>query len=394
MKRELLNKIYYVGVNDRQKTLFENMLPLPYGVSYNAYFIDDEKTVLVDTVEQPFAEQLLAQVQELLAGRQLDYLIVNHMEPDHSSGIKTLQAIYPNMQIIANAKTIDMLGGYYGIKDGFHVVKDGDSLNIGSRTLQFYFAPMVHWPEVMVTYSVEDKLLFSADAFGCFGTLDGAVLDTELNLEKYYTEMVRYYACIVGKYGAPVQTALKKLGGLDIKMICSTHGPVWTEHIGEVIGIYDRLSKYETEPGVVIAYGSMYGHTEEMAEMVARGAASITKNVVLHDVSRSDHSYILADIFRYKGFICGAPTYCGELYPNAATLLAKIKTRGVKNHEFGCFGSFTWANATAKPFEAFAEAMKWEITGYVEVKQAMTAEQAEALYELGRAVALKTMHNA
>jgi flavorubredoxin len=227
--------------------------------------------------------------------------------------------------------------------------------------------------------------------FGCFGTLDGAVLDTELNLDKYYTEMVRYYACIVGKYGAPVQTALKKLGGLDIKMICSTHGPVWTDHIGEVIGIYDRLSKYETEPGVVIAYGSMYGHTEEMAEMVARGAASVTKNVVLHDVSRSDHSYILADIFRYKGFICGAPTYCGELYPNAATLLAKIKTRGVKNHEFGCFGSFTWANATTKPFEAFAEAMKWEVTGYVEVKQAMTAEQAEALYELGRAVALKTI---
>ena len=392
--KNIKNSIFYVGVNDRTTHIFERLWSLRRGVSYNSYVIVDEKVAVIDTVEASSAGTFFGNIAEATGGRPVDYLIVNHMEPDHSSGIKTLQAIYPNMQIIANAKTVDMLGGYYGIKDGFHVVKDGDSLNIGSRTLQFHFAPMVHWPEVMVTYSVEDKLLFSADAFGCFGTLDGAVLDTELNLDKYYTEMVRYYACIVGKYGAPVQTALKKLGGLDIKMICSTHGPVWTDHIGEVIGIYDRLSKYETEPGVVIAYGSMYGHTEEMAEMVARGAASVTKNVVLHDVSRSDHSYILADIFRYKGFICGSPTYCGELYPNAASLLAKIKTRGVKNHEFGCFGSFTWANATTKPFEAFAEAMKWEITGYVEVKQAMTAEQAEALYELGRAVALKTMHNA
>lgn len=388
---KIADKIYYVGVNDRQKDLFENMLPLPYGVSYNSYLICDEKTVLVDTVEQPYAEQLLAMVQSLLGNRKLDYLIVNHMEPDHSSGMKTLRAIYPDMKIIANCKTIEMIGGYYGIRDGFLEVKDGESLSIGENTLSFHFAPMVHWPEVMVTYVAEKKLLFSADAFGCFGTLDGAVLDTRLNLDKYYTEMVRYYACIVGKYGSPVQMALKKLGALDIRMICSTHGPVWTEHIPETIAVYDRLSKYETGPGVVIAYGSMYGHTEQMAEMIARGAATVTKNVVLHDVSRSDASYILADIFRYNSLVIGSPTYCGELYPGVASLLAKIKTRGIRNHNFASFGSFTWADATCRAFCNFAEQMGWQSEGSVSVRQAMTDAQADELYELGEKIALKSI---
>ena len=388
MPIELADHIYYVGVNDRHKTLFENMLPLPYGVSYNAYLIDDEKTVLVDTVEQPYAEQLVDMVKSVLNGRQLDYLVVNHMEPDHSSGMKALRMMYPDMKIITNCKTIEMIGGYYGIKDGFVEVRDGESISIGKYTLSFHFAPMVHWPEVMVTYLAEKQLLFSADAFGCFGTLDGAVLDTDLNLDKYYTEMVRYYACIVGKYGAPVQTALKKLSGLDIKMICSTHGPVWTEHIADTVAVYDRLSRYETESGVVIAYGSMYGHTEQMAEIVARGAATVTKNVVLHDVSRSDHSYILADIFRYKGLIVGSPTYCNELYPGVNSLLANIKTRGVKNHSFGCFGTYTWADASMRGFAAFAEAMKWNIEASVDVKHSMTEEQEKALFELGKTIAI------
>ena len=392
---KITNDIKYVGVNDHKIDLFEGQYVVPNGMAYNSYVILDDKIAVMDTVDASFTHEWLDNLQNALNGKSPDYLIVQHMEPDHSANIANFVKAYPNAKIVSSVKAFAMMKQFFGtdFEDKQIVVKEGDTLTLGKHTLAFVGAPMVHWPEVMVTYSVEDKLLFSADAFGCFGTLDGAVLDTELNLDKYYTEMVRYYACIVGKYGAPVQTALKKLGGLEIKMICSTHGPVWTDHISEVIGIYDRLSKYETESGVVIAYGSMYGHTEEMAEMVARGAASVTKNVVLHDVSRSDHSYILADIFRYKGLICGSPTYCGELYPNVASLLAKIKTRGVKNHEFGCFGSFTWANATTKPFEAFAEAMKWEITGSIEVKQSMTAEQAEALYELGRAVALKTMHN-
>lgn len=391
MIRQLVNNIYYVGVNDRQKDLFENMLPLQYGVSYNSYLINDEKTVLVDTVEHPFVEQLINQVTSVLNGKPLDYLIVNHMEPDHSSGIKTLKLLYPDLQIILNAKTADMLNGYYGISDNLYIVKDGDTFSTGSKTLSFHFTPMVHWPEVMMTYVKEDELLFSADAFGCFGALNGAVIDSELDLIVHYNEMVRYYANIVGKYGLPVQNALKKLSGTPIKMICSLHGPVWKDEIAKVVGIYDTLSKYEAEPGVVIVYGSMYGHTEQMAEAVAEGAASITKNVKVYDVSRTNASYILADIFRYKGFICGSPTYCNELYPEINSLLAKIKTRGIKNREFGCFGSFTWAGATLKNFKAFAEEMKWDCVATPEIKQNMTEEQYKELYNLGRVIAEKTI---
>ena len=391
MIRQLVNNIYYVGVNDRQKDLFENMLPLQYGVSYNSYLINDEKTVLVDTVEHPFVEQLINQVTSVLNGKPLDYLIVNHMEPDHSSGIKTLKLLYPDLQIILNAKTADMLNGYYGISDNLYIVKDGDTFSTGSKTLSFHFTPMVHWPEVMMTYVKEDELLFSADAFGCFGALNGAVIDSELDLTVHYNEMVRYYANIVGKYGLPVQNALKKLSGTPIKMICSLHGPVWKDEIAKVVGIYDTLSKYEAEPGVVIVYGSMYGHTEQMAEAVAEGAASITKNVKVYDVSRINASYILADIFRYKGFICGSPTYCNELYPEINSLLAKIKTRGIKNREFGCFGSFTWAGATLKNFKAFAEEMKWDCVATPEIKQNMTEEQYKELYNLGRVIAEKTV---
>lgn len=391
MIRQLVNNIYYVGVNDRQKDLFENMLPLQYGVSYNSYLINDEKTVLVDTVEHPFVEQLINQVNSVLNGKPLDYLIVNHMEPDHSSGIKTLKLLYPDLQIILNAKTADMLNGYYGISDNLYIVKDGDTFSTGSKTLSFHFTPMVHWPEVMMTYVKEDELLFSADAFGCFGALNGAVIDSELDLTVHYNEMVRYYANIVGKYGLPVQNALKKLSGTPIKMICSLHGPVWKDEIAKVVGIYDTLSKYEAEPGVVIVYGSMYGHTEQMAEAVAEGAASITKNVKVYDVSRTNASYILADIFRYKGFICGSPTYCNELYPEINSLLAKIKTRGIKNREFGCFGSFTWAGATLKNFKAFAEEMKWDCVATPEIKQNMTEEQYKELYNLGRVIAEKTI---
>ncbi len=391
MIRQLVNNIYYVGVNDRQKDLFENMLPLQYGVSYNSYLINDEKTVLVDTVEHPFVEQLINQVTSVLNGKPLDYLIVNHMEPDHSSGIKTLKLLYPDLQIILNVKTADMLNGYYGISDNLYIVKDGDTFSTGSKTLSFHFTPMVHWPEVMMTYVKEDELLFSADAFGCFGALNGAVIDSELDLTVHYNEMVRYYANIVGKYGLPVQNALKKLSGTPIKMICSLHGPVWKDEIAKVVGIYDTLSKYEAEPGVVIVYGSMYGHTEQMAEAVAEGAASITKNVKVYDVSRTNASYILADIFRYKGFICGSPTYCNELYPEINSLLAKIKTRGIKNREFGCFGSFTWAGATLKNFKAFAEEMKWDCVATPEIKQNMTEEQYKELYNLGRVIAEKTI---
>lgn len=387
--KEIADKIYYVGVNDRQKALFENMWPLPYGVSYNSYLIVDEKTVLVDTVDVCYSDIFLKKIEDALAGRELDYLIVNHMEPDHAGSIRLLRHRYPGVQIVGNTKTFGMLAGFHGIKEGLYEVKEGDSLNIGNRSLTFYTAPMVHWPEVMVTYDATDKLLFSADAFGTYGALDGGVIDTEMNVEHFWEEMVRYYANIVGKYGSPVQMALRKLSGLEIQTICSTHGPVWRENIAKVVGIYDRLSRYEGEEGVVIVYGSMYGNTEQMAEAIASSLADNgVRNIVMHNVSKSPASYILKDIFKYKGLIVGSPTYSNQLFPEVDSLLTKIEMREVKNRYFGYFGSFCWAGAAVKRLCAFGEKMKWQTVGCpVEQKQGLIADKYEDCLALGKAMA-------
>ena len=387
--KEIANQIYYVGVNDRQKTLFENMWPLPYGVSYNAYLIVDEKTVLIDTVDVCYSDLFLKKVAEALQGRTLDYLIVNHMEPDHAGSIRLLRQQYPGVKIVGNTKTFGMLAGFHGITDGLYEVKEGDTLNTGVHQLSFYMAPMVHWPEVMVTYDATDKILFSADAFGTYGTLDGAVVDKDMDCSHYWDEMVRYYANIVGKYGNPVQRALQKLSALEIQTICSTHGPVWQEHVAKAVGIYDRLSRYEAEEGVVILYGSMYGHTEQMAEVIASALADQgVKRIVMHNVSKTPASYILADVFRYKGIIVGSPIYSNQLFPEVEAVLSKIELREVKNRLFGYFGSFSWAGAAVKRLAAFGEKMKWETVGTpAEQKQGMTAADHAACYALGKAMA-------
>ena len=387
--KEIANQIYYVGVNDRQKTLFENMWPLPYGVSYNAYLIVDEKTVLIDTVDVCYSDLFLKKVAEALQGRTLDYLIVNHMEPDHAGSIRLHRQQYPGVKIVGNTKTFGMLAGFHGITDGLYEVKEGDTLNTGVHQLTFYMAPMVHWPEVMVTYDATDKILFSADAFGTYGTLDGAVVDKDMDCSHYWDEMVRYYANIVGKYGNPVQRALQKLSALEIQTICSTHGPVWQEHVAKAVGIYDRLSRYEAEEGVVILYGSMYGHTEQMAEVIASALADQgVKRIVMHNVSKTPASYILADVFRYKGIIVGSPTYSNQLFPEVEAVLSKIELREVKNRLFGYFGSFSWAGAAVKRLAAFGEKMKWETVGTpAEQKQGMTAADHAACYALGKAMA-------
>ena len=383
--------IYYVGVNDRQKALFENLWPLPGGVSYNSYLIVDDKTVLVDTVDICYSDLFFKRVAKLLDGRKLDYLVVDHMEPDHAGSIRLLRQLYPDVKIIGNKQTFGMLAGYHGITDGLHEVKEGDKLELGHHTLSFYMAPMVHWPEVMMTYEETEKVLFSADAFGTFGTLDGGVLDTDMDTERYWSEMVRYYSNIVGKYGSPVQRALKKLSALEIRTICSTHGPVWTEQSGRVISLYDRLSRYEGLDGVTLVYGSMYGHTEQMAENIATALSDGgVRHIAMHNVSKSHGSYILRDVFNYRGLIVGCPTYSGQLYPEVEMVLSEIKHREVKDRLFGYFGSFTWAGAAVKHLAAYAEAMKWEVVGTpVEQKQGISTE--EQCIALGHAMAERIM---
>ena len=395
--KQITDNIYYVGVNDRNKTLFEGLWPLPNGVSYNAYLVVDEKVALVDTVEVDFFMPFLENIREVLGDRPIDYVVVNHMEPDHSGSLALIKKYYPEVQIIGNKKTFDMLRGFYQLEDGLVEVKNGDSITLGARSLTFVLTPMVHWPETMVTLCANTQhptsnTLFSGDAFGCFGALNGAIIDEKMNCDEFWAEMERYYSNIVGKYGTPVQMALKKLASVQIDYICSTHGPVWHQYINKVMAIYDRLSKYEAEPGLVICYGTMYGNTERAAEVIARAASEAgVKNIVMHNVSKTHHSYIIRDVFRYKGLIVGAPTYNTGLYHEMDVLLSELSQKDIKGRLFGWFGSYGWASkAVAEIARWNDEKLKYEPVGQpVEIKQSLTAETFAQCEALGRAMAEK-----
>ena len=393
MNTEITSNIHYVGVNDRHKDIFEGLWPLSYGVSYNSYIINDEKIALVDTVEADFFPQFLDNIRQVIGDRQIDYIIVNHMEPDHSGSLALIKQYYPGARIIGNKKTFEMMRGYYRVGENeseILEVKNGDTLSLGSHELQFVLIPMVHWPETMVTLDQTSHTLFSGDAFGCFGALNGAFLDAKMNCDIYWDEMRRYYSNIVGKYGVPVQQALKKLAGVQINYICSTHGPVWHEHIERVLAMYNSLSLYNGEPGLVICYGSMYGNTERAAEVIARAASEAgVKNIAMHDVSRSNHSYILSDIFKYNALVLGAPTYNNGLYPQMESLLSEISGRNMKNRKLGIFGSCTWAGQAVKKIKEWNETKaNFELVGEpAEIKQSLSEETRQACEALGKAMA-------
>ena len=410
--KEITNNICYVGVNDRNKNLFEGLWPLPNGVSYNAYLINDEKVCLIDTVEVDFFMPFLENIREVIGDRPIDYVVVNHMEPDHSGSLALLRQFYPNIQIIGNKKTFDMMAGFYKLTTGLKEVKNGDTISLGAYTLNFVLTPMVHWPETMMTLvtpsqpprgeastspSGDDRgvsLLFSGDAFGCFGALNGAILDDQMNCDTFWLEMTRYYSNIVGKYGTPVQMALKKLAGVKVDYICSTHGPVWHQYVDKVIGINDRLSRYEAEPGLVICYGTMYGNTERAAEVIARAAAQAgLKNIVMYNVSKTHHSYIIRDLFRYRGLIVGAPTYNTGLYHEMNVLLDELSQKDIKGRLFGWFGSFSWASKAVSEIARWnEEKLKYEPVGTpVEIKQALTDETLAQCEALGREMAERLM---
>ena len=391
---EIKNNVYYVGVNDRNKALFEGLWPLPNGVSYNSYLINDEQVALIDTVEVDFFTQFIENIGEVIGDRPIDYLVINHMEPDHSGSIALIRKYYPNIKIVGNKKTFGMMQGFYGIEDGLIEVKNGDSIELGSHTLNFVLTPMVHWPETMVTLDITDNILFSGDAFGCFGALNGGIIDEDINCDTFWLEMVRYYSNIVGKYGVPVQNALKKLADVQLDYICATHGPVWHQYINKVIDLYDRMSKYETDEGLVICYGTMYGNTERMAEQIARAASQAgIKNIVMYNVSKTHHSYIIRDVFRYKALIVGAPTYNAGLYHEMDVLLNELANKDIKNHYIGWFGSHCWASkAVAEIQKLNDERLKFEAVGVpVDMKQALTAETKEQCAALGCAMAEKLL---
>lgn len=365
--KKISERIYYVGLNDDAKTLFEGLWPLPYGVSYNSYIVADSKVALIDTVEHGFEDEFLANINEALGDRGIDYLIVNHMEPDHSSLITDMLQRYPDMKIVGNAKTLPMLQGYYGTPaERVIVVKEGDSIDLGSCSLSFHMIPMVHWPETMVTWLAEENTVFSGDAFGTFGAVNEEVVDSEGTFESFRDEMMRYYSNIVGKYGTPVQAALKKLSGLEVKRICSTHGPVWEKSVPEVVALYDRMSRYEVERGVCIAYGSMYGNTAAAAEALAEELRRQGVPCAVHDLAGNVNpglglSGALRDVFKYDTIVAASPTYNNGIFPPVETFMKALQARLIKGRRFYALGSYTWAGSSVNLLNSFAESLGFDV---------------------------------
>lgn len=367
-KINIIDKVFYIGVNDRKKHLFENNWPLPNGVAYNSYVIADEKTAVIDTLEYGSKQNYLETIADHIDGRDLDYLIVNHMEPDHAGMIGDLLRRYPNLKVVANKITFRMLHNFYNLSESnFMEVKEGDVLDLGHHKLTFVLTPWVHWPETMMTYDTTDKILFSCDAFGSYGSLDGGIYDDQVDFDRYYLdEMRRYYSNIVAKWSPFVQKAFQKLAGVEVAYICPSHGVIWRKDINKVLGLYDKWSKYESEEGVVIAYASMYGNTEEMADQLGRVLAEKgVKNIRIFDTSKTDISFIISEIWRYKGLILGTCAYNATMHPKMAALCHELEIASPKNKVFGLFGSSSWNGAGVKCMKKFAETNNLEITGEI-----------------------------
>lgn len=377
---EVTKDIIYIGVNDHKVDLFEGQYVVPNGMAYNSYVILDEKTAVMDTVDAHFGEEWLANLEQALGGRKPDYLVVQHMEPDHSANIAKFAEKYPEAQIVGNAKTFTMVKNFFGTDyaDRRVVVKDGESLSLGAHELTFVFAPMVHWPEVMVTYDAKDKVLFSADGFGKFGALDVE--------EDWACEARRYYFGIVGKYGMQVQNLLKKAAALDIQIICPLHGPVLTENLGYYIGLYDTWSAYKPESeGVFVAYASVYGNTKAAAELLAeklreKGCPKVT----VADLAREDMAECVEDAFHYDTLVLASCTYNGGVFPPMREFILDLTERGYRNRRVALIENGSWAATAAKVMEKMLEGSK-DITfaeNRVSIKSALdetSTAQVEAL---------------
>ncbi|MDO4566823.1 MAG: FprA family A-type flavoprotein [Oscillospiraceae bacterium] len=388
--RKISESIIWVGASDRRLALFENMFPLERGVAYNSYLILDEKTALIDTVDNSISRQFIDNILFALAGRQLDYLVVNHMEPDHCANIEELLLRFPNMQIVGNAKTFKLIDNFYDFNaaGNYLEVKEGDSLSLGKHSLSFYYAPMVHWPEVMVTYESCEKILFSADAFGSFGALSGNIFNDEVDFERdWLADARRYYANIVGKYGVQVQAALKKLSALEIKTICPLHGLVWRSELDCLLGKYDLWSRYEPEDrAVCIIYGSMYGNTENAANVLAcRLAEGGLKNIAMYDIASTDISMLIAEIFRCSHIVLAAPTYNAGIYPPMLNLLHDMKALNVQNRTVALIENGSWAPGSAKQMRALLEEMKdmRVLESALTLSSSLKEEGLAALHSLG-----------
>lgn len=384
MNINISDAIKYIGVDDKDIDLFESQYIVPNGISYNSYVILDEKICVLDTVDKRKTDEWVANLENVLDGKTPDYLIINHLEPDHASNIQLLADKYPDMKFVGNAKTFNMLPQFFDIDltDRTVTVKEGDSLNLGEHTLSFYMAPMVHWPEVMVTYESKEKVLFSADGFGKFGALD-----TD---EDWACEARRYYFNICGKYGVQVQALLKKAAKLDIEKICPLHGPVLTENLGYYINLYDIWSKYEPEvDGIFIAYCSIHGNTEKAALKLYDILKEKTdKKIAISDLSRSDMAENVEDAFKYSTLVVAAPSYDGGVFPVMNDFLHHLKIKGYKNRKVAMIENGSWAPCAIKSMQSYFYEMKGiEISdAKVTIRSTMTAENEVQLAALADSI--------
>jgi flavorubredoxin len=372
---KLAEQVYYLGVNDRRTSRFENLWPLPQGVAYNAYLINDKKSVLVDTVELTHTDSFISEIQDILQKKPLDYLVVNHTEPDHSGALTSLLKTYPELCIVGNRNTFKFLDGFYGEIKNKLVIDHGDTLDTGDRTLRFYSTPMVHWPETMMTFDEKDGILFSGDAFGSFKSLDGGIFDDELNIECYENEMRRYYSNIVGKYGKNVQRAFSVLEGVPIKMLASTHGPVFRKDVNWALSRYDKWSREETQPGAVVIYGSMYGHTEEMADYFARKLKEYgVPEIEVYDASETHPSFMLSAVWKYNGVVLASPAYNNALFPSVKQIVHKFLERKMSSRHVAVLGTSTWSGGGVKSLNKLVEELEWNKVG----------DSIEAKYSAGK----------
>lgn len=391
--RQITDDLYNVGANDRRITMFENAHPVPRGMSYNSYLLLDEKSVLLDAVDPGIAEQFWQNLSAILDGRPLDYLVIHHIEPDHCSQIPELMRRYPGMTVVGNKKSLTMLNQFYEVDLEGRVleVQEGDVLETGKHNLKFYFAPMVHWPEVMVSYDSFSKILFSADAFGIFGPIDGRMYADQYNFEEeYLPESRRYYSNIIGKYGRNVNALFDKIAGLEIKMFCSLHGPIWRKDFHLILDKYKQWAAYTPEErGVVIVYGSIYGNTALAAEILANKLAEGgEKKVVVHNVTTAHPSYILSDCFRYDRLVFASATFNAELFPYMETLLYDLKAHNLTNRTVGLVENGSWAPASGRRMREILDQMKGMnvLEQSLSIKSSIKVPDLEALDQLAKAL--------
>lgn len=392
--RKIAKDYYWVGASDRRLELFENIMPITKGVSYNSYLLVDEKTILLDTVDSSVSRQFLENVKYALNGRALDYMVVNHMEPDHCSIIEDMVLRYPELKLIGNVKTLQMIKQFFDfdVEERFVSVKEADTFSSGNHTLTFVMAPMVHWPEAMFTYDVEEKILFSADAFGTFGALNGNLFNDEVNFDKdWLDEARRYYTNIVGKYGNPVQAALKKASTIEINMICPLHGPIWRNDLGYILDKYNKWSTYEPEDKtVMIVYGSMYGNTESAVNVLATKLAEEgVKNIVTYSVSNTHVSYLISEAFRCSHIVLAAPTYNGGVFTPMENFLLDLKAHGLQKRTFAFIENGTWAPTAACQMMSIVGEMKdmKVIEETITLKSSLKESQIEQLENLAKELA-------